>query len=66
MRLHCVRPQSPYRRRPTSQNRPPALVLTEPALVIIVAAIKEGRVTFQRVLTYTLNSILKKLVAVLR
>jgi len=31
----------------------------------IVAAVKEGRVTFQRILTYTLNSVLKKIVQVL-
>ena len=30
----------------------------------IVASIKEGRVTFQRIQTYTLNSIIKKLVTV--
>ena len=31
----------------------------------IVAAVKEGRVTFQRIQTYTLNSIIKKIVTVL-
>jgi len=41
------------------------MVLTEPGLGGIVAAVKEGRVTFQRILTYTLNSIIKKVVAVL-
>ena len=41
------------------------MVLTEPGLVGIVAAVKEGRVTFQRILTYTLNSITKKIVTVL-
>ena len=41
------------------------VVLTEPGLAGIVAAVKEGRVTFQRILTYTLNSILKKIVQVL-
>jgi H+-transporting ATPase len=41
------------------------MVLTEPGLGGIVAAIKEGRVTFQRILTYTLNSINKKIVQVL-
>jgi H+-transporting ATPase len=30
-----------------------------------VAAVKEGRVTFQRILTYTLNSVMKKIVQVL-
>ena len=38
------------------------MVLTEPGLAGIVAAVKEGRVTFQRILTYTLNSITKKIV----
>jgi len=38
------------------------MVLTEPGLVGIVAAVKEGRLTFQRILTYTLNSITKKIV----
>jgi H+-transporting ATPase len=41
------------------------MVLTEPGLTGIVAAVKEGRVTFQRILTYTLNSIIKKIVTVL-
>jgi H+-transporting ATPase len=41
------------------------VVLTEAGLVGIVAAIKEGRITFQRILTYTLNSIIKKVVTVL-
>ena len=41
------------------------MVLTEPGLAGIVAAIKEGRVTFERILTYTLNSIIKKIVTVL-
>lgn len=41
------------------------MVLTEPGLGGIVAAVKEGRATFQRVLTYTLNSIIKKVVSVL-
>ena len=41
------------------------MVLTEPGLAGIVAAVKEGRVTFQRILTYTLNSITKKTVQVL-
>ena len=41
------------------------MVLTEPGLGGIVAAVKEGRMTFQRILTYTLNSIIKKIVQVL-
>jgi H+-transporting ATPase len=40
-------------------------VLTEAGLSGIVAAVKEGRVTFQRILTYTLNSVMKKIVQVL-
>jgi H+-transporting ATPase len=41
------------------------IVLTKAGLVGIVAAVKEGRVTFQRILTYTLNSVIKKIVQVL-
>ena len=41
------------------------MVLTEPGLAGIVAAVKEGRVIFQRILTYTSNSIIKKIVTVL-
>jgi len=41
------------------------IVLTEPGLGGIVASVKEGRVTFQRILTYTLNSVNKKIVQVL-
>ena len=41
------------------------MVLTEPGLAGIVAAVKVGRVTFQRILSYTLNSITKKTVQVL-
>jgi H+-transporting ATPase len=41
------------------------MVLTEPGLAGIVAAVHEGRLTFQRILTYTLNSITKKIVQVL-
>ncbi len=40
------------------------MVLTQPGLVGIVAAVKEGRVTFQRILTYTLNTIIKKIMMV--
>ncbi|MGA2742400.1 MAG: divalent cation transporter, partial [Bryobacteraceae bacterium] len=39
-------------------------VLTKPGLGGIVASVKEGRVTFQRILTYTLNSVNKKIVQV--
>ena len=41
------------------------MVLTQPGLVGIVAAVKEGRITFQRILTYTLNMMIKKMVTVL-
>jgi len=41
------------------------MVLTEPGLSGIVAAVKEGRTTFQRILSYTLNSITKKTFQVL-
>jgi H+-transporting ATPase len=41
------------------------MVLTEPGLGGIVAAVREGRITFQRILSYTLNSITKKTVQVL-
>jgi H+-transporting ATPase len=40
-------------------------VLTEPGLGGIVSAVKEGRITFQRILTYTLNSVMKKILQVL-
>ena len=41
------------------------IVLTEAGLSRIVVAVKEGRVTFQRILTYTLNSVMKKIMQVL-
>ena len=41
------------------------MVLTEPGLAGIVASVKQGRVIFQQILTYTLNSINKKIVQVL-
>ncbi len=41
------------------------IVLMEPGLGGIVAAVKEGRIAFQRILTYTLNSGTKKIVQVL-
>src|ERR1039457_7520202 len=41
------------------------MVLTTPGLEGIVAAVNEGRLIFQRTLTYTLNSITKKIVQVL-
>jgi H+-transporting ATPase len=41
------------------------IVLTEPGLGGIVASLKEGRLTFQRILTYALNSVTKKTVQVL-
>jgi H+-transporting ATPase len=41
------------------------IVLTKPGLEGVVAAVKEGRMTFQRILTYTMNSVTKKIVQVL-
>ncbi len=41
------------------------MVLTTPGLIGIVAAVKEGRITFQRIQTYTLNTIIRKLGTVL-
>ena len=41
------------------------MVLTNPGLAGIVAGVKEGRITFQRILTYALNSVTKKIVQVL-
>ena len=41
------------------------IVLTKPGLGGIVASVKEGRITFQRILTYTINSVTKKIVNVL-
>jgi H+-transporting ATPase len=41
------------------------MVLTEPGLGGIVAAVKEGRITFQRIQTYVLNTIIKKIATVL-
>ena len=36
------------------------IVLTEPGLAGIVASVREGRITFQRILTYALRSIVQK------
>ena len=66
-------PTSPRRCRRRSSRCPrhhvaksaAGMVLTEPGLAGIVAAVKEGRITFQRILSYTLNSITKKTVQVL-
>ncbi len=41
------------------------MVLTAPGLGAIVAAIKEGRSAYQRILTYTLNALVKKFELVL-
>jgi H+-transporting ATPase len=41
------------------------VVLIQAGLSGIVAAVREGRITFQRILTYTLNSVMKKIVQVL-
>jgi len=38
------------------------MVLTKPGLAGIVAAVREGRIAYQRILSYTLNSITKKTV----
>lgn len=37
------------------------IVLTEPGLASIVAAVREGRIAFQRILTYTLRSVTRKI-----
>ena len=37
------------------------LVLTEPGLAGVLAAVHQGRVTFQRILTYTLRSVTRKI-----
>jgi H+-transporting ATPase len=37
------------------------MVLTEPGLGGVMAAVSEGRVTFQRILTYTLRSVTRKI-----
>jgi H+-transporting ATPase len=42
-----------------------SMVLTEPGLAGIVVAVREGRIAFQRVLTYTLNMLVKKIEIVL-
>ena len=41
------------------------MVLTEPGLSGIVFAVREGRIAFQRLLTYTLNMLVKKIELVL-
>ena len=41
------------------------MVLTEPGLVGIVYAVREGRIGFQRLLTYTFNMLVKKIEIVL-
>jgi H+-transporting ATPase len=41
------------------------VVLTEPGLAGIVASVREGRITFQRILTYTLRSLVNKVRQVL-
>ena len=42
-----------------------SMVLTEPGLSGVVYAVREGRIGFQRLLTYTLNMLLKKIEIVL-
>ena len=41
------------------------IVLTEPGLAGVTAAVRVGRVTFQRILSYTVNSVTKKVAQVL-
>ncbi|MDE2567072.1 MAG: HAD-IC family P-type ATPase [Burkholderiales bacterium] len=41
------------------------IVLTRPGLGGIVAAVQQGRIAFQRIQTYTLNSLVKKIATVL-
>ena len=41
------------------------MVLTEPGLIGIVHAVREGRIAFQRLLTYTFNMLVKKIEIVL-
>jgi H+-transporting ATPase len=41
------------------------MVLTAPGLAGVVSAVRQGRIIFQRILTYTLNSITRKIVQVL-
>lgn len=41
------------------------MVLTEPGLAGIVSAVKEGRISFQRVQNYALNSSIKKMATIL-
>ncbi len=41
------------------------IVLTQPGLAGVVAAVKEGRTTFQRILTYILRSVIHKIMQVL-
>ena len=41
------------------------IVLIKPGLGGIVASVKEGRTTFQRILSYTMNSVTKKILQVL-
>jgi H+-transporting ATPase len=41
------------------------MVLTEPGLAGVVSAVREGRIGFQRLLTYTLNMLVKKVEIVL-
>jgi H+-transporting ATPase len=41
------------------------IVLTGPGLAGVTAAVREGRVTFQRILSYTINSVTKKVAQVL-
>ena len=65
---HCVRRANGYRGlygKTDVAKSAAGIVLTTPGLAGIVSTIKEGRTTFQRILTYTLRSVTHKVVQVL-
>ncbi len=61
----AVEPEKLIRPHPRMSNGSWRVDETEPGLKGIVAAVKEGRATFQRILTYTLRTIVQKTVQVL-
>ncbi len=67
MHLRFVRRRlaSPYRTATDVAKSAAGVVLTEAGLGGIVAAVKEGRVTFQRILSYALRSTIAKITQVL-
>jgi H+-transporting ATPase len=67
MRRRCARPRSGIAVSTATDVAKSAagIVLTEPGLPGIVAAVTEGRTTFQRIQNYTINSITKKIDTVL-